>query len=80
MVFGGKATRNTVELDTEQIQAYVQREEIRLRKDQIRSCTGIGYVLVRHRDVEFGVALYLPDDHGGSGRMKSLFPKAWAVR
>ena len=35
---------------------------------------------VRHQDVEFGVALYLPDEHGESGRIKSLFPKAWSVR
>ena len=80
MVFGGKATRNTIELDAEQIQAYVHRQEIKLREDQVRSCTGIGYVLVRHREVGFGVALYLPDEHGESGRIKSLFPKAWSVR
>jgi NOL1/NOP2/fmu family ribosome biogenesis protein len=80
MIFGETATRNTVELDAEQIQSYVQREELRLREDQVRSCTGIGYVLVRYQEVEFGVALYLPDEQGKTGRIKSLFPKAWAVR
>ncbi len=80
MVFGGKAKRNTIDLDGKQIQAYVQRQDIRLRPDQVRSCTGIGYVLVRHQGVEFGVALYLPDEQGRGDRVKSLFPKAWAVR
>ena len=80
MLFGGKATRNTIDLDEEQIRAYVQRQDINLRADQVRSCTGIGYVLVRHEGVDFGVALYLPDEQGKGDRAKSLFPKAWAVR
>jgi NOL1/NOP2/sun family putative RNA methylase len=80
MLFGGKARRNTVELDEEQIRAYVQRQDIHLRADQVRSCTGIGYVLVRHEGVEFGLALYLPDEQGKGDRAKSLFPKAWAIR
>ena len=80
MLFGGRATRNTIDLDEEQLRAYVQRQDINLRTDQVRSCTGIGYVLVRHEGVEFGVALYLPDEQGEGDRAKSLFPKAWAVR
>jgi NOL1/NOP2/fmu family ribosome biogenesis protein len=80
MLFGAKATRNVIDLDEEQIRAYVQRQDINLRADQVGSCTGIGYVLVRHKGVEFGVALYLPDEQGKGDRAKSLFPKAWAVR
>lgn len=80
MLFGAEATRNTVALDREQLQAYVQRRDIRLRADQVRSCTGLGYVLVRHQGVEFGVALYLPDEQGKGERLKSLFPKAWCLR
>jgi NOL1/NOP2/sun family putative RNA methylase len=80
MVFGRKATRNTIDLDDEQIQAYVQRRDVDLRADQVRSCTGIGYVLVRHRGVEFGVGLYLPDEQGKGERLKSLFPKALCLR
>jgi NOL1/NOP2/fmu family ribosome biogenesis protein len=80
MAFGRKATRNTIDLDAEQIQAYVQRQDINLRSDQVRSCTGIGYVLVRHQGVEFGVALYLPDEQGKGERVKSLFPKALCLR
>ena len=80
MLFGRKATRNTIDLDEEQIRAYIQRQDINLRADQVQSCTGIGYVLVRHEGVEFGVALYLPDEQGKGDRAKSMFPKAWAVR
>ncbi len=80
MVFGAMATRNTIDLDDEQIQAYVQRQDIHLRANQVRSCTGIGYVLIRHQGVEFGVALYLPDERGKGDRVKSLFPKAWTLR
>jgi NOL1/NOP2/fmu family ribosome biogenesis protein len=80
MVFGGNAGQNGIDLDAEQIQAYVRRQDVPLRPDQTHSCTGIGYVLVRHRGVEFGVALYLPDRDGEGDRVKSLFPKARAVR
>ncbi len=80
MAFGAMATRNTVDLDPEQAQAYVQRRDIRLRTDQGRSCTGIGYVIVRYQGVPFGIALYLPDLHERGDRLKSMFPKAWALR
>ncbi len=80
MAFGGKARQNTIDLDVDQIQTYVQRQEILLRPDQVRSCTGIGYVLVRHQGVEFGVALFLPEQGEEGNRVKSMFPKAWAVR
>jgi NOL1/NOP2/fmu family ribosome biogenesis protein len=80
MVFGQKAIRNTIELDEEQIRAYIRRQDINLRADQVRTCTGIGYVLVRHEGVEFGLGLYLPGEREKGDRMKSLFPKAWAVR
>jgi NOL1/NOP2/fmu family ribosome biogenesis protein len=80
MIFGGKVTRNTVDLDAEQIRAYIQRQEIELRPDQVRSCESIGYVVVRHEGVVFGLGLYLPDESDKGDRMKSLFPKAWAVR
>jgi NOL1/NOP2/fmu family ribosome biogenesis protein len=74
------AIRNAIELDAEQIQAYVRRQETDLGADQVRSCTGIGYVIVRHQGVEFGIALYLPGEQGRGGRIKSQFPKAWSVR
>jgi NOL1/NOP2/sun family putative RNA methylase len=83
MVFGGEATRNRIDLDGQQIQAYVQRQDVRVREEQLRSCTGIGYVLVCHQGVDFGVAFYVPeerDDRGEGARVQSLFPKAWAVR
>ncbi len=79
MLFGTRATRNTVDLDQGQIQAYVQRRDIRLRADQVRSCTGIGYVMVCYQGLPFGVALYLPDEQGRGDRLKSMFPKAWTL-
>ncbi len=80
MVFGGKATRNTIDLDAGQIRAYVARQENPLRPDQVRTCTGIGYVMVRHRGVEFGVGLYLPEKGDRGHRLQSMFPKALAAR
>jgi hypothetical protein len=80
MVFGGVATRNTIDLDAEQIQAYVQRQDVHVRGDQLKSCTGIGYVLVRHQGVDFGVAFYVPEERDEGARLQSLFPKAWAIR
>jgi NOL1/NOP2/fmu family ribosome biogenesis protein len=80
MVFGGEATRNRIDLDAEQIQGYVKRQDVHVRGDQVQSCTGIGYVLVRHQGVDFGVAFYVPDERGEGAHVQSLFPKAWAVR
>jgi NOL1/NOP2/sun family putative RNA methylase len=80
MLFGTRAVRNTVDLDEGQMQAYVQRRDILLRGDQVGSCTGIGYVLVRYQGLPFGIALYLPDEQDKGDRLKSMFPKAWALR
>jgi NOL1/NOP2/fmu family ribosome biogenesis protein len=79
MVFGGEATRNKIDLDAEQIQAFVGRQDVHVRGDQVQSCTGIGYVLVCHQGVGFGVAFYVPDEGGEGVRVQSLFPKEWAV-
>ena len=74
------ARDNRIDLDGEQIRAYVQRQDVRVREEQLRSCTGIGYVLVRHQGVDFGVAFYVPDKRGEGPRVQSLFPKAWTIR
>ncbi len=79
MVFGKRAERNRIELDARQIQSYMQRQDVLLHPGQTRSCTGIGYVLVHYRGVEFGVALYLPGEQGRGERIRSLYPKAWAA-
>jgi NOL1/NOP2/sun family putative RNA methylase len=79
-VFGARAARNTIELDAGQVQAYLRRQDIPLHPNQARSCTGIGYVIVRHRGIALGMALYLPDGQGKGERAKSLFPKAWCLR
>jgi len=79
MVFGGESTRNRIVLDAQQIQAYVRRQDARVRGEQSEFCTGIGYVLVRHQGVDFGVAFYVPGERGEDARIQSLFPKAWAI-
>jgi NOL1/NOP2/sun family putative RNA methylase len=79
-VFGGKATCNTVDLDSEQLQAYLQRQDTNVRADLGASCTDMGYVLVRHQGFECGLGLYLPDEGGRGRRIRSLFPKAWSIR
>jgi NOL1/NOP2/sun family putative RNA methylase len=79
-VFGAMAARNAIELDAGQVRAYLRRQDIPLHPDQARSCTGIGYVFVRHQGIAIGMALYLPDDRGKGERARSLFPKAWCLR
>ncbi|GIV62272.1 RsmB/NOP family class I SAM-dependent RNA methyltransferase [Rhodocaloribacter litoris] len=81
-VFGPHATRNVVHLNRADLTAYLNRETIRLPREALEpgvhapGCTGFGYVLVRHEDMTFGLALLKPDDEGAW--LKSLFPKTWA--
>ena len=74
---GTGATRNYLEVDRPQLEAYVNRQVFEVSGEQARHCTGPGYVLVRHRGFTLGVAFFEPDGTGG-GEVGSLFPKGWS--
>jgi NOL1/NOP2/sun family putative RNA methylase len=77
IAFGQQAARNYLELEAEQVGAYINRQEIQVTAGQSRACTGLGYVVIRHRGIPLGLALYWPAPTGG-GVVESLFPKGWS--
>lgn len=74
MLIGRAATRNVVELDRRQMEAYHARYPLQVRNDQLAACTGRGYVLLRHLDQPLGAGFL---DPGPPARIDSQFPRIW---
>ncbi|CAM3338678.1 hypothetical protein [Rhodothermus bifroesti] len=74
--FGHAATRNIIEAEVAQAEAFLTRRDFWARPEQLDRCTGRGYVLVRYRGQTLGVGFLFPEAEGG--RVESLVPKAWA--
>ncbi len=70
--FGREADRNVVNMSYDQLQAYLARKPFTLQKDQIQSCNGSGYVLVRYQNAVLGVGFY----EQNQSVVASLFPKS----
>ena len=77
IAFGQQAVRNYLELEAGQVGAYINRQALRVPAGQGRACTGPGYVVIRHRGIPLGLALYRPAPADG-GMVESLFPKGWS--
>ena len=75
MQFGPAATRNVVPANREQADAYLTREPFNPSPDQLDTCTGRGYVLIRYQSWILGVGFFDPDD-GEHGTVRSMFPKS----
>jgi hypothetical protein len=75
---GAGATRNYLEVDRPQVEAYVNRQVFEVSTEQARHCTGPGYVLLKHQGFSLGVAFFEPGGTGGGGEVGSLFPKGWS--
>lgn len=75
--FGAAATQNYIDTDKTQIEAYVNRRTFSVSAEQTQACTGVGYVLVRHRGFTLGVGLYRPGEDG-HGLVESMYPKGWS--
>jgi len=74
--FGHAATRNIIDAEAAQAEAFLTRRDFWARPEQLDRCTGKGYVLVRYREHTLGVGFLFPEAEGG--RVESLVPKAWA--
>ncbi len=74
MLLGQQATRNRVELTTEQTKAYLQRQTITPTKAQTIACTTTGHVVVCYRGYPLGLGVF----HAKSNQIESHFPKAWS--
>ena len=73
--FGCKADRNLIDVSSDQLQAYLARKPFTLNKDQDRSCSSSGYVLVRYQNAVLGIGLYEQNQNF----VASLFPKSMTV-
>jgi NOL1/NOP2/fmu family ribosome biogenesis protein len=74
MLLGHHATRNRIELTTEQAQTYLQRQTVTPTKTQTITCTETGYVIVCYRGYPLGLGVF----HDKSNQVESQFPKAWS--
>ncbi len=74
--FGHAATRNVIDVDAVQAEAFLTRRDFRARPEQLTLCTGRGYVLVRYQGHTLGVGFLIPDEEGGC--VESMLPKSWA--
>jgi len=80
MVVGGEATRNVVDVDTAQANAYLRRAIFHPSEEQLERCAPKGYVVVRHEGIALGLGMRRPGEEDAPDRVESLFPKALATR
>ena len=78
MAFGHHATRNVVTLDEAGADRYLRRDDVTLEAGELVDGDGDGYVLLRCRGLTLGVG-FLRVGESGTGRIRSLFPKAWSI-
>ncbi|MGB1110591.1 MAG: hypothetical protein ACPG4N_09560, partial [Gammaproteobacteria bacterium] len=69
---GAKARRFFVELDAEQLNAYLLRRDQTIPEEQLAHCPAGGWVMVRHRGFCAGLGYLNLKER----RLESLFPKA----
>jgi NOL1/NOP2/sun family putative RNA methylase len=74
MLVGQHATRNRVELTSEQAKAFLQRQLILPSTTQTASCSDTGHVIVCYRRYPLGLGVF----HAKSNQIESQFPKAWS--
>lgn len=76
MILGAKATRQTLELNPEQVDLFLKRTTQSIPLDMLALCNGTGYVILRHQGVALGVGLLRWVDRAQDGLLESMFPKA----
>lgn len=75
MVFGKYARKNRIELTREQLDAFLQKNDVALDSEQVALCTDTGYVVCFYEGHSIGLGLYFEprDDRGPV--LRSLFPR-----
>lgn len=75
LLFGQHATKNLIDLDTEQLRAYYGREEFPISASQlIENDEGSGYVMVRFQGFPIGIGVH----RQAKSTLESAFPKGWS--
>ena len=75
MAFGHLAEKHVIELEPEQMKAYLCRKTFSISDGQAASCDSDGYVILRYEGIALGVGFY---NHSLS-QVASLFPKKLAL-
>ncbi len=80
LTWGRHARQNAIDLDQPLATAYLRRQPLALEANDIDHCTGRGFVIVRHRHHALGLGFLesTSSDDPGFGRLRSLYPKAYA--
>ncbi len=76
--FGALARRNLLDLDREELTAFLARRELRPRPEEVAKCTGPGYVIVRHRGLVAGLGRAWAEDDGLV--VQGMVPRSWQAR
>lgn len=74
MQFGAWAEQNVIDLEPEQVGAFMNREDFGITAVQSTRTTGTGYVILRYHGFPLGVGVHRP----AQGIVESLYPKGWA--
>lgn len=80
MTWGHLAQKNAIELQDDQLDPYLLRENIRLSSEQLHNCTGRGPILIRYHGHCLGLGFLestRPED-SNHGHLRSLYPRAFA--
>ncbi len=77
--WGRHATRNRIDLDAPQRDAFLRRHTCLVTAEQRTDCTGPGYVIVRFAGYVIGLGQLIFDRESPQVRLLSLVPKAWAL-
>lgn len=75
LAIGHLATRNVLELEPAQVDAFFRREPVTPTSEQEAGLEGPGYVIARHQGITLGLGLYLREPYV---KVASMFPKSLA--
>lgn len=81
MTWAPRAEINVIDVDRSQCDAFLARRKIVVEAEELRLCTGRGFVLIRHLGYGLGVGFLestRPDDDN-FGALRSMYPKAFAA-
>lgn len=73
-LWGHLATQQVIELDEQQLQQYLTREDQTLLPSQTPLCYKTGYVIIRHQGLGLGVGILLNGLTPDTYRLRSLYP------
>lgn len=72
--FGNLASKNVVDLEAAQVQAFMGRQDFEVDAAQVQNVSGTGYIILRYRGRVVGLGVYRQH----LSLVESLFPKGWA--